>query len=250
MTYIPKGVTARLKAETKKFQKILPQAIDRDVNESDTVAIISDMFADIFGYDKYTDLTSEFAIKSTYCDLAIQVDGSVQFLVEAKAIGLDLKENHINQAIGYGAQHGIQWVVLTNGKTWEIYRINFGQPITTELLTSYNFLEINTRKTADLETLFLLCKEGLSKDAIEGYYDHVQGVNKHVIGALMLSEAGIKFLARELKRTTPGLQVQDDEVETILRGEVLKRDLLDGIGFDEAIKRVKKAASRKMVKRV
>ena len=249
MTYIPKGVVARLKTETKKFQKVLAQAVDRDVNESDTVAIITDMLAAVFGYDKYSEITSEFAIKSSYCDLAVVVEGNVQFLIEAKAIGLDLKENHLNQAIGYGAQHGIQWVVLTNGKIWEIYRIRFRQPISTELLTSFDFLELSTRKTEDLDTLFLLCKEGLSKDVIEGYYNHVQGVNKFVIGALMLSDKGINFLSRELKRTTPGLRVQDAEVETILRGEVLKRDLLDSSGLDEAKKRVKKGANRRMVKR-
>lgn len=139
--------------------------------------------------------------------------------------------------------------MLANGKIWEIYRIRFRQPISTELLTSFDFLELSTRKTEDLDTLFLLCKEGLSKDVIEGYYNHVQGVNKFVIGALMLSDKGINFLSRELKRTTPGLRVQDAEVETILRGEVLKRDLLDSSGLDEATKRVKKGANRRMVKR-
>ena len=41
----------------------------RDVNESDTVIIITDMFYYVFGYDKYSDLTGEVAIRGTYCDL-------------------------------------------------------------------------------------------------------------------------------------------------------------------------------------
>ena len=52
-----------------------------------------------------------------------------------------------------------------------------------------------------------------------------------------------------MKRTTPGLRIQDSEVETILRGEVLKRDIVDGEPFAEALKRVKKAANRKLAKR-
>jgi hypothetical protein len=40
-----------------KFQQVLNLAKDRDVNEADTVSIIKDMLADIFGYDKYLDIT-------------------------------------------------------------------------------------------------------------------------------------------------------------------------------------------------
>ena len=265
MTYIPKSVANRLKTETKRFQKILKGAIDRDVNESDTVAIITDMLASVFGYDKYSEITSEFSIKGSFCDLAVITNGSVHFLIEAKAIGLangsvhfliqakaiglELKDMHLRQAIGYGAQHGIQWVVLTNGRIWEIYRIRFRQRVSHELLTSFDFMELKPRKQADQDTLFLLCKEGLSKDAIQEYHKHVQGVNKFVISAVMVSEKGLDFLSRELKRTTPGLRIQDSEVETILRGEVLKRDIVDGEPFAEALKRVKKAANRKLVKR-
>jgi len=249
MARIPKKVSERLIKETRKYQKILASAVDRDVNESDTVAIITDMLSGIFGFDKYSEITSEFSIRGSFCDLATVVDGNVEYLVEAKAIGLDLKEAHLRQAVGYGSQHGIQWVVLSNGRDWEIYRIRFQKPVTYELLTAINILELNPRKKADQESLFLLCKEGLSKAAIEEYHKHVQGVNKYMIGALLMSDKGLDFFARELKRTTPGLRVENDEIHNILMGEVLKRDLLEGDSIEEAKTRVKKAASRKMAKR-
>lgn len=249
MARIPKKVSERLTKQTRKFQKVLKSAIARDVNESDTVAIITDMLANIFGFDKYSEITSEFSIRGTYCDLAVIVEGNVKFLIEAKAVGLELKDAHLRQALMYGSQHGIQWVVLTNGVIWEIIRIRFRKPVSHDLLTSFNFLELNPRKKADQETLFLLCKEGLSKAAIEEYHKHVQGVNKFMIGAILLSEKGLDFIGRELKRTTPGLRVENDEIDTIIQGEVLKRDIVEGKLTEEARIRVKKAASRKMVKR-
>ncbi|MGA9192086.1 MAG: type I restriction enzyme HsdR N-terminal domain-containing protein, partial [Anaerolineales bacterium] len=169
MGSIPKRASDRFSKQTRRFQRVLKRAIDRDINESDTVLIISDMLANVFGYDKYTEITSEFAIRGTYCDLAVKVDGNVKFLIEVKAIGLDLKESHIRQAIGYGAQHGIQWVVLTNGAEWQIYRLVFERPVRDELLCSFNFLDLSMRKKEDQEMLYLLCKEGLSKDVIEEY---------------------------------------------------------------------------------
>lgn len=108
MSNIPKRVSDRLTKETRRFQRILKNAKDRDINESDTVVIITDMLSRVFGFDKYTDITSEYAIRGTFCDLAVKVDGNVKYLIEVKAIGLDLRETHLRQAVGYGAQHGIQ----------------------------------------------------------------------------------------------------------------------------------------------
>lgn len=77
--------------------------------------IVSEIMSELFGYEKFTEITSEYSIKGTYCDLAVKVDRNVKYLIEVKAIGLELKEPHIRQAIGYGSQHGIQWVIHTNG---------------------------------------------------------------------------------------------------------------------------------------
>ena len=98
---VPKKVADRLVAGIKHYQPILNAAKARDVGEADTVTIVKDMLADIFGYDKYSEVTSEFAIRGTYCDLATKIDGTLQTLIEVKAIGLDLKEQHVKQAIDY-----------------------------------------------------------------------------------------------------------------------------------------------------
>ena len=65
MATIPKKVAERLVAGIKRYQPILASAKARDVGETDTVTIIKDMLADVFGYDKYSELTSEYAIRGT-----------------------------------------------------------------------------------------------------------------------------------------------------------------------------------------
>jgi len=248
MATISKRVTERLTKQTRKFQNILKSAADRDINESDTVVIIGDMLSDVFGYDKYSDITSEYQIKSTFCDLAIKIDGNVKYLVEVKAIGLDLKDSHVNQAVGYGSQHGIQWVILTNGLEWEIYRIKFEKPVSHDLLTKFNFLDLNPRKKDDHERLFLLCKEGLTKAVIEEYLEHIQSVNKFMISAILQSETCLNLIRRELRRVSPGLRVEIEEIEEILISDVLKRDVVEGDKAKDAHSQVKKAAGRKLVK--
>jgi hypothetical protein len=50
MATIPKRVSERLMKETRRFQRILRAAKDRDINESDTVIIVTDMLAAVFGF--------------------------------------------------------------------------------------------------------------------------------------------------------------------------------------------------------
>jgi len=249
MASVPKQVSDRLSKETGRFQRILKSAKDRDVNEADTVTIVTEMLTSIFGYDKFMEITSEYAIRSTFCDLAIKTEGSVKYLIEVKAIGLDLREPHLRQVVGYGAQQGIQWVVLTNGIDWEIYRIKFEKPVSHDLLCSFNFLNLSSRKKEDQEILFLLCKEALAKAVIEDEYERIKSVNKFVISAILQSEPALTFVRRELRRVSPGLQVATDEIESILISDVIKRDALEGNESEEAKARVKKASSRQLKKR-
>lgn len=225
---LPVKIIERFNKRIRIFQDALQRAKDADRNESDTVAIITDILADVFGYDKYMEVTSELAIRGTYCDLAIKMDGKFQYLIECKSVGTELKENHLKQAADYGANSGIPWIVLTNGIEWQIHKIRFEQPISHELVCNFNLLQINPRKEEDQDKLFLLCKEGLSKDSREDYYEKMQCLNRFVIGGFILSEPVINVIRKELRKFAEGLKVDNEEIEKIIRQEVLKREILEG----------------------
>jgi len=119
MATVPSRAAERIASNLKKFQPIVQSAKQRDVNESDTVIIVTDMLSELFGYEKYGDITSEIAVRGTYCDLATKLDGHVQCLIEVKAAGTELKESHTKQAVDYAANQGVDWVVLTNAVQWK-----------------------------------------------------------------------------------------------------------------------------------
>ena len=112
MPKLSKKAVDRIGAGIKRFQPILASAKTRDVNESDTVIIVTDLLQEVFGYDKFTEITSEHMIRGTFCDLAIKLDGTLAVLIEVKAIGLDLKEHYVKQAVDYAANQGCDWVGL------------------------------------------------------------------------------------------------------------------------------------------
>lgn len=238
MPYIPKKVADRFVASVPKFQKVLKLAKDRDINESDTVEILTDILEAVFGYDKYVELTSEYSIRGRYCDIAVKIDDNVQFIMEAKAVGIDLKENHIRQAVDYAANHGVQWVILTNGLEWRLYRLRFEKPINYDLVHSFDFSMLNPKKQQHQEQLFLLSREGLEKDAREEFYEKVQIVNRFVIGNLILAEPILKLIKRELHKISEGFKVDLQEVEQVVRSEVLRRNLVEGEEAEEAQKLV------------
>ena len=253
MASIPPKVSDRLSAMIKKYQPILINAKNQDKNEADTVTIITHLLSDIFGYDQFTDITKEFAIKNTFCDLAIKIDGTVKFLIEAKAIGIKLNDNHIAQATTYGAKEGIDWVVLTNGINWIIYKMNYGSKIVHKQISSFDFLELKPKSTTDHEQLFILCKEGLKKDAIEEFHAYKQIVNPFFIGSIIMGEAVVETIKRELRKSSAGLKIIDDkEIECILKNEVLKREIVDSDyakDASEQYKLVLKKAKKDLAKR-
>jgi hypothetical protein len=250
MAHIPKKVTERFARTIPRFQKVLQLAKDRDVNESDTVSIINDILGEVFGYDKYLEVTSELAIRGTFCDLALKVDDKIQFLVEVKAVGIELKQNHIKQAVDYGANNGVPWVVLTNGIDWRLYKIRFEQPIDHDVVNCFNLLTINPQAEKDQDILFTLAIEGLGKDAREEFYEKAQTFNRYVVGALALSEPVLDLMRREMRKIADGLKVDEEELETMLRGEVLKREVVEGDEAEAAQARVNKFYRKTQRKRV
>jgi predicted type IV restriction endonuclease len=241
---VPAKVAARISTGIKKFQPILEAAKSRDVNESDTVVIVADMLQEIFGYDKYSDITSEHAIRGTFCDLAIRIDGALSLLIEIKAIGLELKDNFVKQAIDYAANQGCDWVVLTNGICWRIYKVTFAKPIDHELVLELNISTINHRSDSHLELLWLLAKEGWQKARIGEYHSQRQALSRFSLAALMVSDTVLDVLRRELRRVSPGVKVETSEIKDVLINEVLKRDTLEGEKADAARRMITRAANK------
>lgn len=242
MPAAPTRVAERIKAGLAHFQPILASARQRDVGEADTVTIIKDMLSEIFGYDKYTEVTSEYAIRGTYCDLAIKVDNQLKLLVEVKAIGLGLKDQHVKQAIDYAANQGIDWVVLTNGVVWRVYRLVFAKPIGQEMVLEVNLLDLKTSEVSTADTLYLWCREGWQKSALGEYTSRKQALSKFFVGAALQMPPVLDVLRREMRRVSPNVKFDTEDLLEVLLADVIKRDVLEGQEAEEARNIVNSAA--------
>jgi hypothetical protein len=250
MPNIPTKVQDRLSAAVKRFQPVLASAKSRDVNESDTVIIITDMLADVFGYDKYSEITSEYVIRGTFVDLAIKLDGKTQMLVEVKAIGLDLKDAYVKQAVDYGANEGIEWIVLTNGTMWNIYKVSFGKPVGFDLVLQIDFMRLSPKNYGDLDNLFLLTKEGLGKSVLGDYHTQRQALSRFFIGAIALSDPVLDVIRRELRKISPDVRIDNEQIKAVLVNEIVKREVMEGEKADEAQRKVARMNKKPTIKKV
>lgn len=243
---VPQRVADRLAAGVRKFQPVIAGAKARDINEADTVTLVKDVLAEVFGYDKYTEVTSECAIRGTWCDLALKVDGKFLFLIEVKAIGLELKDAHVKQAVDYAANQGVDWVILTNAEWWRVYHITFAKPIDAELVMDFQVSELNAKKGAHLELLYRLTREGWAKSAIDAFHSQQQALSRYTLAALVLSQPVLDVLRRELRRLTPDVRIEADQIKAALTTDVIKREVLEGEKAAEAAKRILRAVGRAM----
>lgn len=241
-------ITNRISIEVKRYQAVLAGLQKRDVSEADTVTVVNDMLADVCGYDKYHHVTGQYAIRGTYVDLAVKVDEDVRFLVEVKAVNTDLKDLHVKQAIDYAANTGIEWVLLTNGVVWRVYKVHFGKPIEKVLVCELDISKSNAKSEEVIECFGNLSRESFSKNNMADLLHQKQITNKFTIAAMLLSDDVLNDLRKQVRRLGAGVRVDVDYLRLMLSNEIIKRDLLDsdeGKAAAQNVRRLMKSAARK-----
>jgi len=243
-------VATRIATQVKRYQAILNEIKKRDISEADTVTVVNDILADVAGYDKYHEVTSQYAIRGTYVDLAVKVDDVIRFLIEVKAVGIDLKDGHVKQAIDYAANEGIEWVVLTNGISWRVYKVHFAQPIEKILVCEIDLISQSAKSDEVLECFGNLSKEGFSKGTMADLLHQKQVTNKFTVAALLLCDDMLDQLRKEIRRLGSGIRVDVDYLKAMLSSDIIKRELIDS---DEArvaaqnLRRLQRGVARRKV---
>lgn len=164
---------------------------------------------------------------------------------------MDLKDNHLKQAVNYAAREGIKWVVLTNGLIWQIHRVVLDTRVENEFLCSIGFATINPKKADDMELLFLLCKRSLIKDSIDKFYEYKQSVNRYTVGALLGTPAIANLVRKELRKIKPGIKVEAAEIENLIKTQVIKREIYEsdsGMDAQKAVDKFYRAEARSKAK--
>jgi predicted type IV restriction endonuclease len=214
----------------------------RDVSEADTVTLVKDVMAEVFGFDKFAELTSEHAIKGTYCDLAVTIERKIVELVEVKSAGTTLDDKHVKQAVDYAANEGVDWVVLTNGSIWRLYQVLFAKPIDKRLLTEIDLVTLDLKADDCVDRLAPFMREGFIKGVQHELRDLQNATSRYLLSALILNNRRVLARIRSELHHLVDVLVGEDEILKVLRDEVIKRETMEGQEAEAARKHVNKVA--------
>jgi hypothetical protein len=211
---LSKSAETSIKEWIKKFSKIIEIASTRDMNESDTSNIINDMLGDLFGYDKFFDVTTEYKIKGQYADYGVKIDDKLAFLIEVKAIKVALNDNHIFQAASYASTEGVEWVILTNLKEWNVYHLSFGSRIDQELVLSFSFLE-ESKSAKFIEKLACIHKEAFKKWYLKNLWNQRVAMSGNNFKKVLTSQPVLKVIQKELSKAS-GIKIWENDISVML----------------------------------
>lgn len=170
----------KLLADLKTYRKTFLDGKIIELDESGTRIMINSFLTDVLGYKQLEEIKTEYMIKGTYADYVIQINKARHFLVEVKALSFELSEKHLRQTINYGANEGIEYALLTNGKSFEFYKIIFAKPISSHLIFSVELSDSTTQKE-DIEYLQHLHRDNVIKIPFALY-----GINARLLIPIIL----------------------------------------------------------------
>ncbi|MDB5185564.1 MAG: hypothetical protein JWL85_87 [Candidatus Saccharibacteria bacterium] len=224
----------RLKGYKKRYLRKEFSVLD----ESATRIMTNNFLTELLGYQELVEIKTEYRIKSEYADYVIQLKRKKHFVVEVKSIDLDLNEKHLRQSLSYASNEGIDWILLLNGREIQLYRVNFGKPVTTTLIYKLDLMDKDGFKKAP-ELLWYLTKNAVEKGELETFWKRTNALNPVNLAKLLYSEEIVKRLRNDLKEQT-GIYFQIEDV-----AESLRQIIVEKVEFPKPRLRIRKKTPQK-----
>lgn len=190
-----------LKAFFRKNLKALDALLKRDAVEADTRTFVTDVLVEGLGYDKYEELTAEYLVRGEFADIGIRVDKKILAFVEIKRVSTDLKDSHLRQVKNYAANEGVEWVVLTNGRIWQVYHISNTTPIEHVLLVEVDLLAEQSPSDR-VNQLWQIGREALKRNVLAAAWKTQSALKAQNILAAIRSEAVQAAIRKEIRAKT------------------------------------------------
>lgn len=207
------------------------------LDESATRIMVNSFLSEIFGYRELEEIKTEYRIRSDYADYVIQLKRKKHFVVEAKSIEIDINDKHLKQSLAYAANEGIDWILLMNGREIQLYRVNFGKPITTTLIYKIDLLNNDDFKKAP-ELLWYLTKPAVERGELEAFWKRTDALNPVNFAKVLYSEEIVRRLRNDLKDQT-GIYFQIEDI-----ADSLRRVIAEEVDFPKPRLRIKRKPAK------
>lgn len=204
----------KLADNLKNYHKRFLSGSITELDESGTRIMINHFLTDVLGFAALEEVRTEYMIKGTYADYMIQVNGKRHFLVEVKAFSLNLNESHLRQAVNYGANEGVEWALLTNGKNFDFYKIIFEKPIQNKLIFSFNLTDVNEMKKS-VELLQFLAKDSVIKGGLDVLWNKSLALTPESIAKYLLCTDTVAQVRKSVNKSFD-TKFDDEQIQSAI----------------------------------
>jgi len=215
----------RIRSALRRYAKPLNDLIARDANEGDTRLFVTDLLCDVFGYDKYENLTTEFQVRGEFADFGIRIDKQLVAFIEVKRATTKLGAKHLRQVEMYAVNEGVPWLLLTNGGEWRVYHLTPGMPVTIDLAFAVNLSDMSVPTATKIDHLFYLTKEAMKRDLIENLWRQQAATAPAQLLKALNAPAVVAEIRREIRKRS-GLIVKDSDISRLIRETLVRQELL------------------------
>lgn len=227
-----------LKDRLKVYKKRYLKKQFTNLDESATRIMTNSFLTEVLGYQELVEIKTEYRIRSEYADYVIQLKRKKHFVVEVKSIEIDINDKHLRQSLSYAANEGIDWILLLNGRQIQLYRVNFGKPVSTTLIYKLDLMDADDFKKAN-DLIWNLTKTAVERGELEAFWKRTNALNPVNLAKLLYSEEIVKRLRNDLKEQT-GIYFQIEDVAKSLEQIIAER-----VSFPKPRLRVKKRPAAK-----
>ncbi|MHB1001173.1 MAG: hypothetical protein ACYC27_18170 [Armatimonadota bacterium] len=233
----------RIRKYIDRYIPILQAASQRGISEEDTSTIVQSMMVDILGYDRFSELTGQFAVKGRWADWAVRVDDNLYYFIEVKSLGTKLRDKDLFQVTSYSRQHSLDWAILSTGDIWECHRVASGQD--TEEFFSIKMLDESQPIDEKINYFYLLSREAFSKGILDESWSQRECFRPDKLVSLILSDEIISTLRKLVNRDNPGKRIEVDMLRDAVARNIIRGDLyvasqsLNAVPVEESPKKSK-----------
>jgi hypothetical protein len=146
--------------------------------------------------------------------------------IEVKRVATKLSTRHLRQVEMYAVNEGVEWIILTNGATWQVYHITGGLPVVIDLALEVDLLgeEPPAHKVSQL---FYLCRESLKKRQIDELWKARRATSPASLAQVLVLDPVAEAIRKELWRQT-GHRVDTAKIVRLVSDTLLRPSGLQG----------------------
>lgn len=183
------------------------------LNEAGTEFTIVDPIMTALGYTAATlDKQDKDRATRTIPDYTL-LHGSKKWFLEVKRLDLTLTDVEAAQAVSYAINHGAAWAVLTNGRSWYVYRAHLPRPLPEKRVFVID--DVFEHPEA-VDVLRLLSRASMEKDDLTRAWKATR-IHDSVCSELRTANSSTRARLREVVAETIGESVADADLEDAIQ---------------------------------